>query len=72
VISIIVRSPTFSLVVCNRSSFHLNPGATKDLEWYDPDAITTKDGKLVITLTEQPSHGLSFRSGFLSSWNKLW
>lgn len=26
---------------------------TVDLEWYDPDAATTRDGKLEITLSEQ-------------------
>ncbi|KAJ6557272.1 glycoside hydrolase family 16 protein [Mycena vulgaris] len=44
---------------------------TGDLEWYDPGAITTKDGKLVITMTEQPSHDLNFQSGMLQSWNKF-
>ncbi|KAL8286437.1 hypothetical protein RQP46_004454 [Phenoliferia psychrophenolica] len=45
---------------------------TSDLEWYDPDAVTTKSGNLEITLSEEPSHGLNFRSGMLQSWNKLW
>lgn len=45
--------------------------ATTDLEWYDPDAIVTKDGYLEITLTEQETHGLNFRSGMLQSWNKF-
>ncbi|GAA5821408.1 hypothetical protein JCM3770_003509 [Rhodotorula araucariae] len=45
--------------------------ATQDYEWYDPDAITTKDGKLVITLTEEPWNGMNFRSGMLQSWNKF-
>ncbi|KAI5480774.1 glycoside hydrolase family 16 protein [Pseudohyphozyma bogoriensis] len=44
---------------------------TKDMEWYDPDAITTKNGKLVITLSEEPNHDLAFRSGMLQSWNKF-
>ncbi|BGP00855.1 putative Beta-glucan synthesis-associated protein KRE6 (putative) [Rhodotorula toruloides] len=44
---------------------------TKDLEWYDPDAITTSDGNLVITLTQQPWNNLNFRSGMLQSWNKF-
>ncbi|KAG8978219.1 hypothetical protein FRB93_011334 [Tulasnella sp. JGI-2019a] len=30
--------------------------ATNNLEWYDPAAVTTKDGSLVITLSKQPSH----------------
>jgi beta-glucan synthesis-associated protein KRE6 len=49
----------------------LNYWATGDLEWYSPEAITTKDGKLVITLTEQLNHDLNFQSGMLQSWNKL-
>ncbi|KIJ62624.1 glycoside hydrolase family 16 protein [Hydnomerulius pinastri MD-312] len=44
---------------------------TGDLEWYDPSAITTQDGKLVITMTEQPKNNLNFVSGMLTSWNKL-
>ncbi|KAF8636013.1 hypothetical protein AX15_000173 [Amanita polypyramis BW_CC] len=44
---------------------------TGDLEWYDPNAITTEGGQLVITLTEQSNHDLNFMSGMLQSWNKL-
>ncbi|KAM0791358.1 hypothetical protein ACM66B_005825 [Microbotryomycetes sp. NB124-2] len=44
---------------------------TVDLQWYDPDAITTKDGKLEITMSQEPIHDLNFRSGMLQSWNKL-
>lgn len=49
----------------------LNYWATGDLEWYSPEAITTKGGNLVITLTEQLNHDLNFQSGMLQSWNKL-
>ena len=45
--------------------------ATTDLEWYDPDAIITKDGYLQITMSEQANHDLNFRSGMLQSWNKF-
>ncbi|BGP16403.1 hypothetical protein JCM10213v2_004405 [Rhodosporidiobolus nylandii] len=45
--------------------------ATQDYEWYDPDAVATKDGKLEITLTQEPWRGLNFRSGMLQSWNKF-
>ncbi|KAI0051117.1 glycoside hydrolase family 16 protein [Auriscalpium vulgare] len=45
--------------------------ATGDLEWYNPQAITTKGGKLVITMTEQSNHDLNFQSGMLQSWNKF-
>nr|KIR47083.1 glucosidase [Cryptococcus bacillisporus CA1280] len=44
---------------------------TGDLEWYDPSAITTRDGKLVITMTQEPIHDLNFKSGMLQSWNQL-
>jgi len=46
-------------------------GATQDLEWYDPDAITTWDGALEIQMDSFRSHGLNFRSGMLHSWNQL-
>ncbi|KAI0284022.1 glycoside hydrolase family 16 protein [Russula aff. rugulosa BPL654] len=44
---------------------------TGDLEWYNPQAITTSGGNLVITLTEQSNHNLNFQSGMLQSWNKF-
>jgi len=46
-------------------------GVTEDLEWYDPDAITTKDGTLQITFDAFENHNLNYRSGMLQSWNKL-
>lgn len=46
-------------------------GATKDLEWYDPDAVTTFDGTLELRLDKFINHGLNFRSGMLNSWNHL-
>lgn len=49
----------------------LNYWPTGDLEWYSPEAITTKDGKLQITMTEMQNHDLNFQSGMLQSWNKL-
>lgn len=49
----------------------LNYWPTGDLEWYSPEAITTKDGKLQITMTEILNHDLNFQSGMLQSWNKL-
>ncbi|KAK9451029.1 Skn1 protein [Limtongia smithiae] len=48
-----------------------NYAATTDLEWYDPDAITTKNGTLIITLDAFHNHNLDYRSGMLQSWNKL-
>lgn len=44
---------------------------TGDLEWYTPDAIITKDGKLQITISEVSNHDLNWASGMLQSWNKL-
>lgn len=46
-------------------------GATHDIEWYDPDAITTQDGYLAIRFDAFRNHGLNYRSGMLQSWNKL-
>ncbi|RPA97121.1 beta-glucan synthesis-associated [Choiromyces venosus 120613-1] len=45
--------------------------ATGDLEWYDPDAITTKDGYLEIEFAAFRNHDLDYRSGMLQSWNKM-
>lgn len=33
--------------------------------------MTTKDGAMVISCTQQPTHGLNFRSGHVTTWNKL-
>lgn len=49
-------------------------GATEDLEWYDPKAITTKDGTLQIMLKATDpatNHNLTYMSGMLQSWNQL-
>ena len=46
-------------------------GATMDIEWYDPDALTTGDGVLQIRFDAFENHGLNYRSGMLQSWNKL-
>ncbi|EGC46655.1 beta-glucan synthesis-associated protein KRE6 [Histoplasma capsulatum var. duboisii H88] len=46
-------------------------GVTKDLEWYDPDAVTTKNGKLEIRFDAFPNHELNYRSGMVQSWNQL-
>lgn len=45
--------------------------ATTDLEWYDPDATTTENGTLVLTLDAFKNHNLYYRSGMVQSWNKL-
>ena len=46
-------------------------GVTQDLEWYDPDAVTTKDGVLELRFDAFQSHNLNYRSGMLQSWNKI-
>ncbi|KAL0247765.1 hypothetical protein I308_103843 [Cryptococcus tetragattii IND107] len=44
---------------------------TNNLEWYDPGRLTTRNGKLVITLDEIYSHGMNFEGGMMSSWNRF-
>ncbi|MCJ1344226.1 hypothetical protein MMC31_002429, partial [Peltigera leucophlebia] len=46
-------------------------GVTQDLEWYDPDAVTTKDGVLEIRFDAFQNHNLNYRSGMVQSWNQL-
>ncbi|KAI9617031.1 hypothetical protein H4Q26_010669 [Puccinia striiformis f. sp. tritici PST-130] len=46
-----------------------------ELEWYDPDQITTRNGSLVISLDRaadaSKNHNLDFKGGMLQSWNKF-
>ncbi|KAF9455067.1 glycoside hydrolase family 16 protein [Macrolepiota fuliginosa MF-IS2] len=44
---------------------------TNNMEWYDPEAITTKDGFLQITLSRKETHDLNFEGGMMSTWNKF-
>ncbi|XHG02224.1 hypothetical protein AWENTII_005579 [Aspergillus wentii] len=46
-------------------------GVTQDLEWYDPDAVTTKDGVLELRFDAFKNHDMDYRSGMLQSWNKM-
>ncbi|ERF76947.1 hypothetical protein EPUS_02659 [Endocarpon pusillum Z07020] len=46
-------------------------GVTQDLEWYDPDAVTTNNGVLELRFDAFQNHGLNYRSGMLQSWNKM-
>lgn len=46
-------------------------GVTQDLEWYDPDAVTTANGTLNIRFDAFQNHNLNYRSGMVQSWNKL-
>ncbi|CAB16237.1 Glucosidase [Schizosaccharomyces pombe] len=50
---------------------NIHYAATNDLDWYDPDAITTVNGTLAIQLDAFWNRDLNFRSGMLQSWNKL-
>ncbi|KAH9898330.1 glycoside hydrolase family 16 protein [Cubamyces lactineus] len=44
---------------------------TDNKEWYDPRAITTRNGSLEITLSKEPNHGLDYTGGMMSTWNKF-
>lgn len=44
---------------------------TNNLEWYSPEALTTENGKLKITLSAQQQHGLDYQGGMMSTWNKF-
>jgi hypothetical protein len=44
---------------------------TNNLEWYDPRSITTRDGHMIITLSNEHSHNLNYTGGMVSTWNKF-
>ena len=44
---------------------------TGNMEWYDPSAITTRNGFLEITLSNTPIHDLNYTGGMMSTWNKF-
>ncbi|EIW82303.1 glycoside hydrolase family 16 protein [Coniophora puteana RWD-64-598 SS2] len=44
---------------------------TNDLEWYTPEAVTTRNGSLEITMSEKAKNGLDYISASLSTWNKF-
>jgi beta-glucanase (GH16 family) len=44
---------------------------TNNLEWYDPAAITTRNGSLEIALSRKETHDLNFQGGMMSTWNKF-
>lgn len=50
-------------------NFHYD--ATKDLEWYDPDAVTTANGTAILRMDAFQNHNLFYRSGMLHSWNRM-
>ncbi|KAM5537994.1 hypothetical protein V8D89_008470 [Ganoderma adspersum] len=45
--------------------------ATNNLEWYDPRAITTRNGSLEIQLSQKANHELNYTGGMMSTWNKF-
>ncbi|ODV79227.1 glycoside hydrolase family 16 protein [Suhomyces tanzawaensis NRRL Y-17324] len=49
----------------------LHYDATKDLEWYDPDAVTTANGTLNLRMDAYKNHNLFYRSGMVQSWNQM-
>ncbi|KAG2736518.1 hypothetical protein G9P44_000608 [Scheffersomyces stipitis] len=49
----------------------LHYDATKDLEWYSPDAVSTQNGTLNLRMDAFKNHDLFYRSGMLQSWNKF-
>ncbi|KAF5371684.1 hypothetical protein D9758_003399 [Tetrapyrgos nigripes] len=47
---------------------------TNNMEWYDPSAITTRNGALQISLSKEDpasNHNLSYRGGMMTTWNKF-
>lgn len=49
----------------------LHYDATQDLEWYDPDAVTTANGTLQLRMDAFKNHDLFYRSGMVQSWNQM-
>ncbi|KAI1791140.1 glycoside hydrolase family 16 protein [Ganoderma leucocontextum] len=45
--------------------------ATGNKEWYDPRAVTTRNGSLEIQLSARPTHDLNYTGGMMSTWNKF-
>jgi hypothetical protein len=45
--------------------------ATNNLEWYDPQQLTTANGSLVVTLSNIKNHGLNYMGGMMNTWNKF-
>jgi beta-glucanase (GH16 family) len=44
---------------------------TGNFEWYSPEAVTTANGSLKITLSAKAQNGLNMTGGLISSWNKF-
>jgi beta-glucanase (GH16 family) len=41
----------------------VTPQETNNLEWYDPEALTTSGGALVVTFSQKLSHDLYYQGG---------
>ncbi|KAF9226685.1 glycoside hydrolase family 16 protein [Gyrodon lividus] len=41
----------------------LNYWETNNIEWYNPEAIITQDGSLVVTLSQKETHNLNYQGG---------
>ncbi|MEM7626895.1 MAG: glycoside hydrolase family 16 protein [Planctomycetota bacterium] len=50
--------------------FDLRNSFNNELQYYRPEQITTRDGNLVITATDQPLDGKQYRSGRMESWQE--
>ncbi|KAF8902636.1 beta-glucan synthesis-associated protein [Mucidula mucida] len=44
---------------------------TNNMEWYDPAAVKTEGGYMVITLSQKETHNLHYQGGMVSTWNKF-
>ncbi|CCM05196.1 uncharacterized protein FIBRA_07405 [Fibroporia radiculosa] len=52
-------------------ALNLHYWETNNLEWLDPTAITTRNGSLEISMTNQPKNNLNYISGMMTTWNKF-
>lgn len=44
---------------------------TNNIEWYDPEALITKNGSLEITLSAKAQHDRNYTGGMMTTWNKF-
>ena len=44
---------------------------TNNIEWYDPEALTTKNGSLEISLYPKAQHDRNYTGGMMTTWNKF-
>ncbi|KAK9762729.1 beta-glucan synthesis-associated protein [Basidiobolus ranarum] len=53
------------------TAVNLHYWSTGDYEWYSPDAVSTSDGSMKITMSKHEINGQSYMSGMVQSWNKF-